>query len=109
MRRRIEIGLPATAVAAVLAVWGWIAISAALGGECRRYESTPLSVRVFERVMLLAVASAAVGVLFNLVALTDPPRRRRARRGLAASLGAAAGLVLAVFTALALLVSTCAS
>lgn len=109
LRRRIEIGAPATAVAAVLVVWGWIAISAAVGGECRRYESTPLPVRIFEGLLLFAAASAAVGVLANLVALADARRRARAWRGLGASLGAAGGLVLAVLTALALLLSECVS
>jgi hypothetical protein len=109
MRRRIEIGAPATAVATVLAVWAWIAISTAVGGECRRYESTPLPVRVFQGMLLFAAASSVVGLLANLVALADARRRARAWRGVWASLGAAGGLVLAILTALALVVSACVS
>jgi hypothetical protein len=109
VRRGIEIGAPAAAVATVLAVGGWIAIGAAVGGECRSYESTPTSVRIFESVLLFAAATAAIGALVNIVALADPRRRTRAWRGLVASLGAAVGLVLAVFIALALTVSACAN
>src|SRR5688572_20514558 len=105
MRRRIEIGTPAVAVAAVLVVWTWIAVD----GECRRYESEPLSARIFEGVLYLGAATSLVGVLVNLVALADSTRRARAWRGLWVSLGAAGALVLGLFTALVLVLSTCGS
>jgi hypothetical protein len=109
MRRWIEIGTPAVALAAVLVVWTWIAIVAAVDGECRRYESEPLGARIFEGVLSLGAATSLVGVLVNLVALADSTRRTRAWRGLWVSLGAAGALVLGLFTALALVLSTCGS
>ncbi|MBA2385425.1 MAG: hypothetical protein H0V68_12295 [Actinobacteria bacterium] len=109
MRRRIEIGLPAAALAAVLVIWTWLGIAAAAGGECRSYETEPLSARIFEALVLFAAATSLTGILVNLVALADSGRRTRAWRGLWVSLGAAGALVLGVFTALLLLVSTCGS
>jgi hypothetical protein len=109
MRRRVEIGAPAVALAAVLVVWTWIVIAAAVDGDCRRYESEPLSARIFEGVLSLGAATSLVGVLVNLVALADSTRRARAWRGLGVSLGAAGALVLGLFTALALVLSTCGS
>jgi hypothetical protein len=109
LRRRVEIGAPTVALTAVLVVWTWIAVAAAAEGECRRYESEPLSARIFEGVLSLGAAAALVGVLVNLVALADSTRRARAWRGLGVSLGAAGALVLGLFTALALVVSTCGS
>jgi hypothetical protein len=101
-RRWIEIGVPVAAVATVLVVWGWIGIAVAVGGECRSYESTPTPVRIFEAVVLCAVAAAVLGAVVNVVALVDRRRRSRAWRGLVASLGALVGLVGAAFIALAL-------
>jgi hypothetical protein len=109
MRRRIEIGTPAVALAAVLVVWTWIAIGAAVDGECRRYESEPLGARIFEGVLSLGAGASLLGVLVNLVALADSTRRARAWRGLWVSLGAAGALVLGLFTALVLVLSACES
>jgi hypothetical protein len=50
-----------------------------------------------------------VGLLVNLIGLADSTRRARAWRGLWVSLGAAGALVLGIFTALALVLSTCGS
>ena len=109
MQRRIEIGAPAVALAAVLVVWSWIGIVATVDGECRRYDSEPLSARIFEGVLSLGGATALLGVLVNLVGLADSKRRSRAWRGLWVSLGAAGALVLGLFTALVLVLSTCGS
>ena len=93
----------------MLVVWTWIAIVAAVDGECRRYESEPLSARIFEGVLSIGAVTSLVGVVVNLVALADSARRTRAWRGLWVSLGAAGALVLGLFTALALVLSTCGS
>lgn len=97
MRRWIEIGTPAVAVAAVLVVWTWIVFAAAFGGECRRYKRS------------VGAATSLAGVLVNLVALADSTRRARARRGLWVSLGAAGALVLRLVTALVQVLAACGS
>jgi hypothetical protein len=109
MRRWIEIAAPAVALAAAVVVWTWIAIVAARDDECRRYESEPLSARIFEGVVSLGAATSVVGVLVNLVGLADATRRARARRCLLTSLVAAGALILGLFTALAMVLSACGS
>ena len=109
MRRRIEIGAPVIALAAVLVIWTWIGIAAAVGGDCRSSENEPLSARIFEGLLSFAAAAALVGVLVNLVALADKGRRARAWWGLYVSLGAAVALVLGFFTTLVLVLSACES
>ena len=97
------------ALAAVLVDWSWIAIAAVADGECRRYESEPLSARIFEGVLSVGAAASLLGLLVNLVALADPTRRARAWRGLWLAVAAAGAVALGLFTALALVLSACES